>query len=60
MGTFVVLLILIVIVGLIVYSMVSDKKNGKSSCGGNCASCGNACACHGSNKSQSCKKKSKS
>lgn len=48
MGTVLVLLILIGIVALIIYSMISDKKEGKSSCGGNCASCGNACNCHGS------------
>lgn len=33
------------IVGLIVWSMVKDKKKGKSSCGGNCAHCGAGC-CH--------------
>ena len=32
------------IVGLLIRGMIRDKKAGKSSCGGNCASCG---ACGG-------------
>lgn len=44
MGTFVVGGILVVIVGLIIASMVKDKKNGKSvQCGGDCARCGGHC-----------------
>ena len=39
-------LVLIVIVGLILRSMVRDKKNGKSSCGGNCGGCSGCSACH--------------
>ena len=45
MGTVIVALVLVAIVGLIVWSMVKDKKKGKSSCGGNCAHCGAVC-CH--------------
>ena len=37
LGTLVVLLILLAVVGAIIWSMVKDKKNGKSSCGGNCS-----------------------
>ena len=36
----------IVIMGLIIRSMVRDKKNGKSSCGGNCGGCSGCSACH--------------
>lgn len=36
--------VLILIVGLLLRSMIRDKKTGKSSCGGNCANCG-VCAC---------------
>ena len=36
-----------VITGLLIRSLIRDKKAGKSSCGGNCASCG-ACAGCGS------------
>ena len=36
-GTIIVLLIVVLIVAAIVKSMRRDKKNGKSSCGGNCA-----------------------
>lgn len=44
MGTFIVGAVLLVIVGLIVKSMVHDKKNGKSiQCGGDCGKCG---GCH--------------
>ena len=38
------------IVGLLIFVMIRDKKAGKSSCGGSCASCGGSCAgcsgCH--------------
>ncbi len=41
MGTIVVLVILIVIVGLAIRGMVKARKNGKSlSCGGDCSHCG--------------------
>ncbi len=36
--------VIVLITGLLIRSMVRDKKAGKSSCGGNCASCG---ACGG-------------
>ncbi|MBP5306088.1 MAG: FeoB-associated Cys-rich membrane protein [Lachnospiraceae bacterium] len=39
LGTIVVSLILILAVVLIIRSMINDKKQGKSSCGGNCAGC---------------------
>ncbi len=47
-GTFAVLAVLIIIVGLIVYKMIKDKKSGKSSCscGGSCSGCGMAGSCH--------------
>ena len=44
MGTFIVGGVLAVIIGLIIRSMVRDKKNGKSlQCGGNCQNCGRHC-----------------
>lgn len=44
LGTFVVGFILVVVVGLIIVSMVRDKKNGKSvQCGGDCKNCGGHC-----------------
>lgn len=44
MGTAIVLVILAGVVGLIVRSMVKDKKSGKSlQCGGNCKNCGGHC-----------------
>ncbi|MBR5179341.1 MAG: FeoB-associated Cys-rich membrane protein [Lachnospiraceae bacterium] len=48
-GTIGVSIILILIVGLVVYKMIKDKKSGKGSCscGGNCSCCGMAGSCHG-------------
>ena len=43
------ILVIALVVGLLLRSMIRDKKAGKSSCGGNCADCG-ACggcgSCH--------------
>lgn len=36
---------LVLIVGLVLRGMIRDKKAGKSSCGGNCASCGACSGC---------------
>ncbi len=47
-ATVIICLILLIVVAAIVYKLVSDKKKGKSSCGGNCSHC----ACSGS-----CRKK---
>ncbi|MBR0207953.1 MAG: FeoB-associated Cys-rich membrane protein [Oscillospiraceae bacterium] len=32
--------VIVLIVGLLIRSMIRDKKAGRSSCGGNCAACG--------------------
>lgn len=45
-GTIFISLVLLAVVALIIRSMVHDKKQGKSSCGGNCASCAACGACH--------------
>lgn len=45
-GTILISLVLLAVVALIIRSMVHDKKQGKSSCGGNCANCGGCCGCH--------------
>ncbi len=39
--------VLVLAVGFLIRSMIRDKKAGKPSCGGNCASCG---ACGGCSK----------
>jgi hypothetical protein len=45
MGTIVVAVVLLLIVGLAVRSMVRDKKNGISlQCGGNCKNCEGHCS----------------
>jgi hypothetical protein len=44
MGTFVVAAILVIVVGLVIRSMIRDKKAGKSvQCGGDCKHCGGHC-----------------
>ena len=52
MGTVVVAAALVLVIGLAVRSMIKDKKNGKSLCGGKCSCCPNGCACHGEIKSE--------
>ena len=37
--------VIVLITGLLIRSMVREKKAGKSSCGGNCASCGACSGC---------------
>ena len=44
--------VLVLIVALVIRNMVRDRKAGKRSCGGNCASCG---ACGGCSACGSCK-----
>ena len=39
-------LVLILIVAGVIYSIVRDKKKGKSLCGGNCGHCAMGCSCH--------------
>ena len=41
--TVIVVAILLVIIGVAVFSVVKDKKTGK--CTGNCATCGMGCSC---------------
>lgn len=45
-GTILISLVLVAVVGLIIRSMIRQKKQGKSSCGGNCAACAACGACH--------------
>jgi len=47
-ATLFILSILIFIVILIIRSIMNDKRNGKSSCGGNCSGCGSSSLCHNS------------
>ncbi len=44
MGTWIVGIALAVVVGLVIRSMIRDKKKGKSiQCGGDCSHCGRGC-----------------
>ena len=45
-GTILISLVLLAVVTLIIRSMVHDKKQGKSSCGGNRAGCAACGSCH--------------
>ena len=39
-GNIVVTLALLVVVAAVIFKLIKDKKNGRSSCGGDCAHCG--------------------
>ena len=39
------IVLIAVITGLLIRSLIRDRKAGKSSCGGNCASCGACGSC---------------
>ncbi|MCR5736117.1 MAG: FeoB-associated Cys-rich membrane protein [Eubacterium sp.] len=46
MGSIIVSIILILIVGFILFKMIHDKKSGKSSCSSGCAGCPMSGKCH--------------
>ena len=46
-GTVAVLAIVSAIIGLAIFSIIRDKKKGKSSCGGSCSCCPMGGMCHG-------------
>ena len=46
LGTILICLVLIAVIGLIVRSLVRQKQQGKSSCGCNCAHCAMHGSCH--------------
>ncbi|MCR5591612.1 MAG: FeoB-associated Cys-rich membrane protein [Lachnospiraceae bacterium] len=46
LGTIVVSAVLIAVVTAVIFKMIKDKKNGISSCGGNCAHCGLCASCN--------------
>lgn len=45
-GTIIVALIVIAVIAFVVFRMVKDKKEGKFSCGANCAHCACRGDCH--------------
>ncbi len=45
-GTISVSAVLILIIGLIIFKLIRDKKKGKSSCGCGCSSCPMNGSCH--------------
>ena len=46
LGTILVTLLLIVIVTMIILYLIREKKQGRSSCGGNCGHCSMCGTCH--------------
>ena len=44
MGTVLVLTLLVLAVGFIIRSLIRDRKQGKHTCGGNCANCHGGCS----------------
>ena len=51
--------VIVLITGMLIRSMIRDRKAGKSSCGGNCASCGACSKCSMTKKADSIKSISK-
>ncbi len=47
MATVVIGIIVAAVISAAAYKIYSDKKKGKSACGGKCSCCGGGCACHG-------------
>ena len=45
MGNLIVSLILVAVAAAVIFKLIKDKKNGISSCGGNCAHCGMCSSC---------------
>lgn len=45
-GTIIVCAVIVAGCALLVWSLIRDKKKGKSLCGGNCGSCSMGCHCH--------------
>ena len=43
LSTFLILLVVVAVVGLVIRGMVKDKRAGKSTCGGDCSHCGSVC-----------------
>ncbi|MCM1055935.1 MAG: FeoB-associated Cys-rich membrane protein [Bacteroides sp.] len=52
LSTIIICMILAVIVGLIIISMVRNKKKGKCSCGNDCGCCPMGGSCHGGAKKE--------
>ncbi|MBR2850529.1 MAG: FeoB-associated Cys-rich membrane protein [Clostridia bacterium] len=50
--TIFVCIVLGAIVALAIFSIVRDRKKGKSSCGGSCAGCAMNCHCHSAEKKE--------
>lgn len=46
LGTIIVSVILVAVVGIILRSMIANKRKGKSSCGCNCSCCPSGGMCH--------------
>lgn len=46
LGTIIICLVLILIVGSIIFCMIRNRKKGKSSCGCGCGSCPMGGSCH--------------
>lgn len=42
--TIIVIAVILVLIGIAVFSLVKDKKNKKGGCTGNCATCGMGCS----------------
>lgn len=50
LGTIITGIIVFVIAGSIIFKLMRDKRQGKSSCGCGCENCANSAYCHSSKK----------
>lgn len=48
-GSFAVLAIVVLIIGIVAFKLIRDKKRGKSSCSCGCGSCPMSAECHSKN-----------
>lgn len=50
LGTIITGIVVLVIAGSIIFKLIRDKRQGKSSCGCGCENCANSAYCHSSKK----------
>lgn len=50
LSTIIICLVLAAVIALIIFSMLKNKKNGKSCCGNSCSCCPMGGSCHGEKK----------
>lgn len=57
LGTICICAIVLLLIGVALFSLLKDRRNGKSSCGCGCSGCSMRGVCHGAKKSPAAPKK---